>query len=514
MEPGMSTLASHYDVLIIGGGINGVGIAYDAASRGAKVLLVEQHDFASGTSSASSKLIHGGLRYLEHYEFRLVREALKEREVLMRIAPHLVTPLRFRLPHQPFLRPAWLIRCGLFLYDHLYWRRTLPGSTQLTLDEHSPLRPELKTAFEYSDCWTDDSRLVITNAIAAKEQGADLQRSTRCSHLHFNATDKIWQATLTNTQDSTTQEVNAKHVVNACGPWLNDFLSNAFPAFRPKHRIRLIKGSHIVVPRIPQTETAYILQNQDRRIVFVLPYHEHFTLIGTTDSEYKGDPSSVTIEPWEKTYLLQVYNAHFKHELTEQDIVSSFSGVRPLCDDESSDPSAMTRDYTLDSYPLSPENMLISIYGGKITTYRKLAEAVVNLLQPRLSNISQPCSTGSTLLPGASFGQSQDAIAASLNKRYPWLPSALAQRFASSYGIRAERILGDCTSLTELGTHFGQGLYQAEVLYLVREEWAHSAEDILWRRSKLGLFFSQEERDRLEQFTQHINRLSANQETT
>lgn len=505
----MSTPAFHYDVLIIGGGINGVGIAYDAASRGAKVLLVEQNDFASGTSSASSKLIHGGLRYLEHYEFRLVREALKEREVLMRIAPHLVMPLRFRLPHQPFLRPAWLIRCGLFLYDHLHWKRTLPRSTLLRLDESSPLKPELKTAFEYSDCWTDDSRLVITNALAAKAHGADLLRNTRCSHLHFNATDKIWLATLSNARGAITQEIKSKHIINACGPWLNDFLAHAFPAFRPRHKIRLIKGSHIIVPRVPATDTAYILQNEDRRIVFVLPYHEDYTLIGTTDSEYKGDPASVAIEDWEKTYLLRVYNTHFKHELTEHDIVFSFSGVRPLCDDESSDPSAMTRDYTIDSYPLSPENMLISIYGGKITTYRKLAEAVVDQLMPRLDSIQSGCLTSQTPLPGAEIRKNRDDIVTTLGLRYPWLPKSLIRRFASSYGTRAELFLGDKKVLTELGEHFGHDLYQAEVLYLIQEEWACNAEDILWRRSKLGLIFSQEQRNRLDLYIQSITDFSS-----
>lgn len=499
----MSGTEQIYDVLVIGGGINGVGIAYDAASRGATVLLAEQNDFASGTSSASSKLIHGGLRYLEHYEFRLVSKALKEREVLMQIAPHLVTPLRFRLPHRPYLRPAWLIRCGLFLYDHLSWRRSLPGSTLLRLDADSPLKPELNTVFEYSDCWTDDSRLVITNALAAKNQGATLLRNIRCTHIHFDAANKVWTATLVTKHEARSHEVKAKHIVNASGPWLNTFLEQALPAFRPRHRIRLIKGSHIIVPRIQHSESAYILQNEDRRIVFVLPYHEQFSLIGTTDSVYAGDPSEVQIEQWEKVYLLAIYNAHFKQQLTEQDIISSFAGVRPLCDDESNDPSAMTRDYTLDIYRASPENSLISIYGGKITTYRKLAEVVVNGLSQQSANLKSPCKTNVMPLPGTAFlGQTKEQILAHVTECFPWLPTTLAERYAMSYGLRADLFLRNHKDLTELGPHFGHGLYQAEVDYLVNEEWAKGTEDILWRRSKLGLYFSSAETERLNQYLQ------------
>ncbi len=494
-------LKNHFDVLVIGGGINGVGVAYELAKRGARVILCEQNDFASGTSSASSKLIHGGLRYLEHYEFRLVREALKEREVLMRIAPNLVTPMRFTLPHRPFLRPAWMIRCGLFLYDFLHFGRTLPASRSLKRPADSPLQAHLDTLFEYSDCWTDDSRLVITNAIAAREQGATLLRDTRCEHLSFDAADSVWRATLRPKANDDAQTVSATHVVNTTGPWMNRFFSQQLPEFKPRYRVRLVKGSHIIVPRIHNTQDAYILQNEDQRIVFVLPYLDRFSLIGTTDREYQGEPEDVAIDDWETDYLIKVVNGHFNRQLSRKDIVSSFSGVRPLLDDESSNPAQITRDYTLDLYTPAEGKSLVSVYGGKITTYRKLAEAVGAKLYAQNGTFANPAHTEADPLPGVAFcGQTLSQIRDTIRNEFPWLPEELLDRYSKSYGLRCRLILAHRQSLEDLGAYFGAGLYAAEVDYLRAEEWALNAEDILYRRSKLGLLIREDQKQALQDY--------------
>ncbi|MCH8497128.1 MAG: glycerol-3-phosphate dehydrogenase [Marinobacter sp.] len=490
MDKGTPTyqLNETYDVLVIGGGINGTGIAADASGRGLSVLLCEQGDLGGATSSASSKLVHGGLRYLEHYEFRLVREALAEREVLLKVAPHLVRPLRFTLPHLPHLRPGWMIRSGLFLYDNLADRETLPASRKQRFGVSSPLKPHIRKGYSYSDCWVDDARLVIANAQAAREQGARILRNTRCIRALRVADDGLWQVTLQQAGSDTTQTVRARSLVNAAGPWAARLFDTALEQTSP-HQVRLIKGSHIVVPRFTEGEGAFILQNSDKRIVFVLPFEEDFNLIGTTDKEYRGDPAKVAIDQDEIDYLLGVVNNHFIRQLTPADIVHTYSGVRPLLDDESSDPSAITRDYTLtlDRGEGEQSAPLLSVFGGKITTYRKLAVAAVNKLQCQFPALP-PSHTAQRPLPGATAELTQQgAILALLQKLYPQLPATMLRRFSRSYGVLAIRILGKARTTDELGRHFGDTLYETEVNYLRQEEWAITAEDILWRRSKLGL---------------------------
>jgi len=491
-----------YDIAVIGGGINGTGIATDAAGRGLSVFLCEQNDLASGTSSASSKLIHGGLRYLEHYEFRLVREALAEREVLLNKAPHLVSPLKFTMPHRPHLRPAWMIRCGLFLYDHLTKRNTLPKAQKISFEGYSPFKANITKGFQYYDCWVDDARLVVTNALDAKNHGAQIEVQTECQSLHFLKEEKVWQLGLLNKLSGQSYNIHAKNIVNASGPWLNQFLENSAPAIKPARKIRLIKGSHIIVPRLKELDQAYILQNEDHRVVFVLPYLDKFSIIGTTDKEYKGKPEDVTIDDWEVDYLLEVYNGHFRTQISWTDILSTYSGIRPLCDDESSDPSAITRDYTLELHTETPNNALISIYGGKITTYRKLAEAVLSKLSPFIKG-AQPPWTSNSPLPGASsMGQTRDQIKHEIQTRIPWLPHELTQRYSKSYGVLCLKFLEGKSCEKELGQDFGANLYAAEVDYLITHEWATKVEDILWRRTKLGLFLTEQQCSQLQEYVE------------
>jgi glycerol-3-phosphate dehydrogenase len=497
----MSEHEQIYDIAIIGGGINGAGIAADAAGRGLKVFLCEQTDFAAGTSSTSSKLIHGGLRYLEHYEFRLVKEALAEREVLLNKAPHLVSPLKFTLPHRPHLRPAWMIRSGLFLYDHLSRRNSLPRAKKVKFSKEHPLRDSIKTGFEYYDCWVDDSRLVISNILDASRRGADIRAHTACEGIRFVEESKAWTLSLRDRLNQNQSEVRAHNIVNASGPWLNNFLEHAAPEVPRSRNIRLIKGSHIVVPRTLQTQGAYILQNEDKRIVFVLPYQDDFSIIGTTDKEYYGDPKDVAIEDWEVDYLLSIYNQHFELPLSKQDIVSTYSGVRPLCDDESDDPSAITRDYTLELHEHSSESAVLSIYGGKITTYRKLAEAAMKSLQPYLKESKGW--TAKAPLPGAEhFGQTFEQVYHSIATAAPWLELRNIDRFAKSYGMLCLEFIRTAKSSQDLGEDFGSGLSQAEVDYLIDKEWARSAEDILWRRSKLGLRLDDKQVARLKAYVE------------
>ena len=488
-------LAEVYDLAVVGGGINGAGIAADAAGRGLSVFLCEQHDLAAHTSSASSKLIHGGLRYLEHHEFRLVREALAEREVLLAKAPHIVHPLRFVLPHRPHLRPAWMIRAGLFLYDHLGKREKLPASRGVRFGIDSPLKAEITRGFEYSDCSVDDARLVVLNAMAARENGAHIHPHTRC--VSARRSKGLWHLHLER-RDGSLYSVRARALVNAAGPWVDRFLREELRQ-KPPYGIRLIQGSHLIVPRLYDGEHAYILQNEDRRIVFAIPYLRQFTLIGTTDREYQGDPAQISISEAETDYLLNVVNAHFKRQLSRQDILRSFSGVRPLCDDESDDPSAVTRDYTLALDNTPGEAPLLSVFGGKLTTYRKLAEAALEQLKPHFAGVMKASWTASAALPGGEAMTTVEDLAIQLMERLRQLDPTLARRWASTYGSRIWRLLDGAHNLSELGEHLGAGLYAREVEYLVREEWARDADDILWRRTKLGLFLNARQKERLEQ---------------
>ncbi len=498
----MNASKQAFDLAIIGGGINGTGIAADAAGRNLKVFLCEQNDLGSGTSSSSSKLIHGGLRYLEHYEFRLVKEALAEREVLLNKAPHLVSPLKFIMPHRPHLRPAWMIRCGLFLYDHLTKRNTLPKARKVKLDSYSPFKENITKGFEYHDCWVDDARLVVTNAIEARNKGAQIKTQTECKSIKYSKENKLWSVILYNKITSKEYEITARNIVNASGPWLNQFLESASTDIKPARKIRLIKGSHIIVPRARNHEGAYILQNEDKRVVFVLPYLNDFSIIGTTDKEFIGKPESVSIDEWEVDYLLNVYNRHFKTAISKPDIASSYSGVRPLCDDESSDPSAITRDYTLELQSQSPVNALISIYGGKITTYRKLSESVLLKLKPFLPGDMKEW-TADSPLPGANkFGQTIEEIQSLISNKHPWLDTKQLQRYSKSYGLSCLDFLENKTFPEALGINFGSDLYQTEVDYLIENEWACTAEDILWRRTKLGLFLTEHESKLVENYVQ------------
>ena len=484
-----------YDIAVIGGGINGVGIAADAAGRGLSVFLCERDDLASHTSSASSKLIHGGLRYLEHYEFRLVREALAEREVLLAKAPHIVKPMRFVLPHRPHLRPAWMIRAGLFLYDHLGKREKLPASRSLRFGDDSPLKPAIRSGFEYSDCWVDDARLVVLNAMAAREKGAHIHTRTRC--LSAKRAGGIWHVELQR-QDGSRFSLRAKALVNAAGPWVAQFIGENLQQRSP-YGIRLIQGSHIIVPRLYEGEQAYIMQNEDRRIVFAIPYMDRYTMIGTTDREYHGDPAAVRISEEEIIYLLGVANAHFRTQLAAKDILHTFAGVRPLCDDESDNPSAVTRDYTLSLAAEQKQAPLLSVFGGKLTTYRKLAESAMAQLKPYFPEMGTSW-TATSPLPGGEEMGSSEALTAELLAKLQGIDVALAKRWATLYGSRVWRMLGGARSVHELGEDLGQQLYAQEVDYLRREEWANEVDDILWRRTKLGLAFSETQNERLQHY--------------
>lgn len=493
----MSCVRCDYDLLVIGGGINGAGIALDAAGRGLKVLLCEMNDLASSTSSNSSKLIHGGLRYLEYHEYRLVREALAEREVLLKKAPHIIGPLRFRLPHRPHLRPAWMIRAGLFLYDHLAKRTTLKGSHGIKFGADSPLLPKISRGFEYSDGWVDDARLVVLNAMAAQQKGARILTRTRCSNAQRSG--DLWQVTLENQLTGNSETVSAKALVNAAGPWVTNFFDKVLASPSPK-QIRLVKGSHIIVPRMHDEPQAYILQNQDNRIVFVIPYEEKFSLIGTTDVEHQGDPAAAKISAEEIHYLIAVVNDHFKRSISAADIVASYAGVRPLLDDESDSPEAVSRDYTFEVDEPAGKAPLLSVFGGKITTYRKLAEAAVNGIVHHFPN-AHASWTADAALPGGDF-DNQYNLQTELQQNFPWLPLETSRRFVRAYGTLSYKILSGLTSLGDMGQHFGAGLYQREVEYLIHEEWALELEDVIWRRTKLGLLLQTSEQQLLNRFLQ------------
>ena len=472
------------DLFVVGGGINGAGIARDAAGRGLKVVLAEQADLASATSSASTKLIHGGLRYLEYYEFRLVREALIEREVLLKAAPHIIRPLTFVLPHVSKLRPAWMVRLGLFLYDHLGGREMLPGSRSLDLRRNpagAPLREGYGKGFSYSDCWVDDARLVVLNARDAADRGAAVFTRTRC--LSARRSGDRWIATVQDLATGEKREIAARVLVNAAGPWVADFIDRV--GVKRRHALRLVKGSHIIVRRLFEGEHAYILQNDDRRIVFAIPYEQDFTLIGTTDLTYEGDPSQVRISAEETDYLCAVINRYFKRSITPADVIRTYSGVRPLYDDAAQSASAVTRDYVFELDTEGPP--LLSIFGGKITTFRKLAEHALDRLQSHLPQMG-PAWTAAAVLPGGDIpGADFDLFLQRQREYWPWLPAELARRLARAYGTRMQQIIANAGSLGNLGRHFGDGIYEREIRYLMDQEWATNADDVLWRRSKLGL---------------------------
>jgi glycerol-3-phosphate dehydrogenase len=472
-----------FDLAVIGGGINGCGIARDAAGRGLSVLLAEQGDLAGATSSASTKLIHGGLRYLEHFEFRLVREALGEREVLLRNAPHIVWPLRFVLPHHAGLRPRWLIRLGLFLYDHLGGRQVLPPVR--SVDLHSdpvgiPLKREYVQGFEYSDCWVDDSRLVVLNARDAARLGADIR--TRTKVVTAARQEGVWRVRLSN--DEGESEITARALVNAAGPWVSDVLSGVVGHNAPT-AIRMVKGSHIVMHRLFAGDHAYIFQNADGRICFAIPYERDFTLIGTTDQDYRGDPREVRISAAEEAYLLAAAGEYLCTPIDPANIVWRYAGVRPLRNDGASAAQAATRDYVLEVAPGVPP--LLSVFGGKITTYRKLAEAAMKQLEDFFPTM-QGAWTAGAALPGGDFAwDGAEALRKVLSRQYGFLSSATIHRLTHSYGTDTSKMLGSASSEADLGQHFGADLFAREVEWLIRNEWAYTADDIVWRRSKLGL---------------------------
>ncbi|MEJ5864170.1 glycerol-3-phosphate dehydrogenase [Pseudomonas farsensis] len=486
-----------YDLAVIGGGINGVGIAADAAGRGLSVFLCEKDDLARHTSSASSKLIHGGLRYLEHYEFRLVREALAEREVLLAKAPHIVKPMRFVLPHRPHLRPAWMIRAGLFLYDNLGKRKRLGASRSLRFGPGYPLKPAITRGFEYADCAVDDARLVVVNAMSARENGAHIHTRTRC--LRAERVGGLWQVELEHA-DGSRQNIRARALVNAAGPWVASFIRDDLKLDAP-YGIRLIQGSHLIVPRMYEGEHAYILQNEDQRIVFCIPYLDRFTLVGTTDREYSGDPAKVAITEQETDYMLKVVNDHFNQQLSRADILNTYSGVRPLCNDESDNPSAVTRDYTLALSAAAEEAPLLSVFGGKLTTYRKLAESAMAELKPYFTQMRGSW-TADAPLPGGEDMTTAQALVDKLLARHSWLPVDIAKRWSVTYGNRVWRLLEGVEVPEDLGQAMGGGLFTREVDYLRAEEWAVDADDILWRRTKLGLFTNAAEQQALADYLQ------------
>jgi len=486
-----------YDLLVVGGGINGVGIARDAAGRGLSVLLCEQHDLASHTSAASTKLIHGGLRYLEYYEFNLVRKALQEREVLLRAAPHIIRPLRFVMPHDPSLRPAWLIRAGLFLYDRLGRRKLLPASRRIDLSASplgQPLQPNFRTGFVYSDAWVDDARLVVLNAVDAAERGARIRTHTRFVSARRHADH--WEAVLEADGAAEPETVRARALVNAAGPWAGALGRHAL-TIAPKRDLLMAKGSHIVVPRLFEHDHAYILQNPDRRVIFAIPYEGRFTLIGTTDVAFEGDPAQVAITPEETRYLCDMTNRYFRERIEPTDVVWSYAGVRPLLEEDAADLSAVTRDYALECDGAPDRAPLVSVLGGKITTYRRLAEEALDLLAPGLGGV-RPVWTATAPLPGGDIVNADfEAFLRDASRRYSWLSAPVRERYARAYGTRMHRLIGNATSVAALGRDLGGGLYEAEIDYLVRHEWARTPEDILWRRTKLGLHVHAETVQRL-----------------
>lgn len=482
-----------YDIAIIGGGINGSGIARDAAGRGLSVLLLEKDDLASGTSSASSKMIHGGLRYLEQYEFMLVRKALKEREVLLSIAPHIIAPLRLVLPHNSALRPKWMIRIGLFLYDALGGRKLLEKSHQVDLRKDvtgEPLKREFTHGFEYSDCTVDDARLVVLNAVDAARNGADIY--TRCEVTKGFRETSHWRLEIRNLLSGKEAEFKARILVNAAGPWVSEVVRDRI-MLDTTSDVRLVKGSHIVVPKLYDHDRAYIFQNADNRVIFAIPFEGHFTMIGTTDVDMTGDPGGAVISKQEIDYLCDAASEYFEKAIKPKDVVWEFAGIRPLFDDGESSASETTRDYVLERLESQDKPPLLSVFGGKITTYRKLAEAVLEKLETWIPQMQSDW-TATAHLPGGDFSINDlPSKIKKLQKDYSFLKPETARRLFLSYGTKARDFLADCKTEKDMGKLFGADLYQREVEYLIEHEWAVSAEDIVWRRSKTGLFMSKKE---------------------
>jgi glycerol-3-phosphate dehydrogenase len=482
-----------HDLLIIGGGINGAGIAADAAGRGLDVVLCEKADLASGTSSWSTKLIHGGLRYLEFYEFGLVRKSLQEREVLTAAAAHIIKPLAFHIPQLPHSRSSWLIRIGLLLYDYLAQRKRFEGSRSIKIDPEGPLNSVITRGFEYWDAQVDDSRLVVLNARQAKQRGAQILTRTECTSMR--SLDNGWRVTLHDHASNTDTEIDCKAIVNATGPWVAA-LSEQLSKEEAEHEIRLVKGSHIVVPRMHSGSQAFMLQHHDGRVIFVIPWLQDYTLIGTTEAEHKGNLERVEISKEEISYLLSIVNLYFKKSILHSDVVYSFAGVRPLIDDEEVNASKVSRDYNLELE--SDPHPILSVYGGKVTTYRVLAEDVLSRLKDVLPAMG-PAWTKDATLPGGDFDLPEHLFQKMVSKN-AWLGPDLINRWLNSYGTLSSDVLGDASGIGDLGVKFGHNLYQREVDYLCTEEWAKSADDILWRRSKLGLKFSRAERDSLANY--------------
>jgi glycerol-3-phosphate dehydrogenase len=481
------------DLFVIGGGINGAGIARDAAGRGLKVALCDKDDLAQGTSSRSGKLVHGGLRYLEYYEFRLVREALIEREVLLNAAPHIIWPMRFVLPHSPQDRPAWLVRLGLFLYDHLGGRKKLPGTRTLNLlrdPEGTPILDQYTRGFEYSDCWVDDARLVVLNAVSAAEKGATIL--TRSAAVSARRESGSWIVTTKNSLTGETRTFRAKCLVNCAGPWVMDII-NRVTGSNSDRNVRLVKGSHIIVPKFWAGSNAYLVQNHDKRVIFINPYEGDKALIGTTDIAYEGRAEDVSADDAEIDYLLKAVNRYFKEKLRREDVLHSFSGVRPLFDDGKGNPSAVTRDYVfdLDETGGAP---LLNVFGGKITTFRELAERGMQRLKHIFPNMRGDWTEKAPLPGGEIPNADYETFANSLRDTYPWMPRKLVHHYGRLYGARTKNVIAGATGIQGLGRHFGGQLYEAEARYLVATEWAATAEDILYRRTKHYLHLSEAER--------------------
>ncbi|MBD8689829.1 MULTISPECIES: glycerol-3-phosphate dehydrogenase [unclassified Rhizobium] len=482
------------DIFVIGGGINGAGIARDAAGRGLKVALCEKDDLAQGTSSRSGKLVHGGLRYLEYYEFRLVREALIEREVLLNAAPHIIWPLRFVLPHSPQDRPAWLVRLGLFLYDHLGGRKKLPGTRTLNLlrdPEGAPILDQYPRGFEYSDCWVDDARLVILNAVGAAEKGATIL--TRTSAVSARREDGIWKIITQNSVTGEERKFRARCIVNCAGPWVSDII-NRVAGSNSSRNVRLVKGSHIIVPKFWAGSNAYLVQNHDKRVIFINPYEGDKALIGTTDIAYEGRAEDVSADEGEIDYLLKAVNRYFKEKLRRQDVLHSFSGVRPLFDDGKGNPSAVTRDYVFDLEETGGAPLL-NIFGGKITTFRELAERGMHQLKNIFPTMGEDW-TEKAPLPGGDMPNADfETFVDGLRETYPLMSRALVHHYGRLYGTLTCKVIGGATGMVDLGRHFGGHLYEAEVRYLIENEWAQTADDILYRRTKHYLHMTEAERD-------------------
>jgi len=487
-----------FDILVVGGGVNGVGIARDAAGRGLSVALCEMGDLGQATSSASTKLFHGGLRYLEYYEFRLVRQALIERETLLHAMPHISWPMRFVLPHHKGLRPRWLVRLGLFIYDHLGGRKVLPATKSLDLSSDVagvPLKDEFSRGYEYSDCWVEDARLVSLNARDAAERGAEILTRTKVASAERRG--DVWQVSLHDETTGASRMIETRTLINAGGPWVEDIIRNGL-RMNTSDKIRMVRGSHIVTKQLFTHGKPYIFQQSDGRIVFAIPYETDFTLIGTTDAEHDGDPLDAECTPEEALYLCKAVSEYFEKPITQDDVVWTYAGVRPLYDDGASSATAATRDYVLKLEGSDGEAPLVNIFGGKITTYRRLAEKAIEMLRPRFPDMD-PSWTAGIPLPGGDFPlDGVKTLVSILRSGYPFLDMDWALRLVRAYGTDAAKMLADARTLEDLGVHFGWNLYAREVQWLMDREWAAVADDVLWRRSKIGLRLSEEEAAKLE----------------